>query len=154
MIGKSTWTNIHCIFKGRAWYYINGAFRPLTEPDLGAAVICTPRAGELLRLRTMTEAVAQITPVSKLYGSVHNFCRKWKPSSPSSTGMCLQGNLRLFSPRPLFARGRGSDGGPSSHGRSARATPSAVIAMDGSVVDLTLWTGYHLLLSDDSRNIP
>ena len=67
--------------------------------------------------------------------------------------MCLQGNLRLFSPCPLFARGRGSDGGPSSHGRSARATPRSVIAIDDSVVDLVLCTRCDLSQSDDTENV-
>lgn len=44
-----------------------------------------------------------------------------KPSNPSWTGACLQGNLRLLSPR-LFAMGRGWRRGPSSHGQSATAT--------------------------------
>lgn len=47
-----------------------------------------------------------------------------KPSNPSWTGACLQGNLRLLSP-PLFAMGRGWRRGPSSHGHSATATPSS-----------------------------
>lgn len=45
------------------------------------------------------------------------------PSKPSWTGACLQGNLRLLSPR-LFAMGRGWRRGPSSHGQSATATRS------------------------------
>lgn len=45
------------------------------------------------------------------------------PSNPSWTGACLQGNLRLLSPR-LFAMGRGWRRGPSSHGQSATATRS------------------------------
>lgn len=48
------------------------------------------------------------------------------PTGPSSTGMCLQGNLRFLSPRLLFAMGRGSRRGPSSHGHSATTTPRAV----------------------------
>lgn len=48
------------------------------------------------------------------------------PTGPSSTGMCLQGNLRFLSPRLLFAMGRGSRRGPSSHGHSATTTPRVV----------------------------
>lgn len=44
-----------------------------------------------------------------------------KPSKPSCTGACLQGNVRLLSAR-LFAMGSGCRRGPSSRGQSATAT--------------------------------